>query len=136
MNDANGHVGEMPSEEDRAQLASELDQLIERVQKLTPEFQPPPFSPRRMIELLEENIEQFAPEVRLSILEKLRSGIGKDFLDIDTWKGLWVMLNYTLEYQVDLFKRRTTGDYTVDEWGLDQDILAAVRPFFEFMYKI
>jgi hypothetical protein len=43
------------------------------------------------------------------------------------------MLNYSLEYQADLFKRRVTGEYETDEWGLDWEYLNAVRPFFEFM---
>jgi 1-acyl-sn-glycerol-3-phosphate acyltransferase len=46
------------------------------------------------------------------------------------------MVNYTLEYQGDILKRRLSGDYETDEWGLDWEFLEAVRPFFDFLYKI
>jgi 1-acyl-sn-glycerol-3-phosphate acyltransferase len=109
--------------------------LIERVRSLKPEYQPPPFSPERLVAIVRENLERFSPEMRLGILERLRSGIGEDLFDVDTWKGVWYMLNYSLEYQTDLLKRRITGEYETDEWGLDWEYLNTVRPFFEFMYK-
>jgi hypothetical protein len=28
------------------------------------------------------------------------------------------MVNYTVEYQADFFKRRFTGEYEVDEWAM------------------
>jgi 1-acyl-sn-glycerol-3-phosphate acyltransferase len=132
----NGHSTEIPGEEARAQLAGELDRLLERVRALTPQYTPPPFSPHRLIELVESNIDKFTPDLRLGILEKLRNSVGKDLFDIDTWKGVWTMVNYTLEYQGDLLKRRMTGEYEVDEWGLDQEYMNAVLPFFKFMYKV
>jgi 1-acyl-sn-glycerol-3-phosphate acyltransferase len=49
---------------------------------------------------------------------------------------MWYMVNYTLEYQGDILKRRLKGDYETDEWGLDWEFLEAVRPFLDFMYKM
>jgi 1-acyl-sn-glycerol-3-phosphate acyltransferase len=46
------------------------------------------------------------------------------------------MVNYTLQYNADLVKRRFTGEYDTDEWGLDWEFLDVVRPFFAFLYKI
>ncbi len=91
----------------RKQLSAELDRLIDRVRVLTPEYSPPPFSPRRLLRLISENLQNISPEIVLGILEKLRSSIGEDIFDIDTWKGVWYMLNYTLEYQGDILRRRT-----------------------------
>jgi 1-acyl-sn-glycerol-3-phosphate acyltransferase len=45
------------------------------------------------------------------------------------------MLNYAGEYQVDILKRRMTGEYETDAWGLDREFLDTIRPFFDFMYK-
>jgi 1-acyl-sn-glycerol-3-phosphate acyltransferase len=56
-------------------------------------------------------------------------------LDLDTWRGIWYMVNYSLEYQADLLKRRLTGEYETDEWGLDMELVQAVAPFFTFLYK-
>lgn len=119
----------------RQQLAKELDNLILRVRKMSPEYLPPPFSPRRLIQLIEENLQNFSPEIRLGILEKLRNAIGEDLFDIDTWKGVWYMLNYSLEYQTDWLKRRLTGEFETDDWGLDMEVVDLVKPFFDFMYK-
>ncbi len=126
---------EITDEELRRQLVDELDQLIERVKAISPDYSPPPFSPRRLLRLISRNLHRFSPDLRLGVLEKLRSGIGEDLFDIDTWKGVWYMLNYSLEYQTDMLKRRLTGEYETDEWGLDMELLNAVQPFFQFMYQ-
>lgn len=117
------------------ELAEELDRLIERVRAATPEYSPPPFSPRGLVQLIERNLERFSPELRLGVLERLRSAIGNDLFDVDTWKGIWYMVNYSLEYQSDLLKRRLTGEYETDEWGYDPEMLQAAKPFFDFLYN-
>jgi 1-acyl-sn-glycerol-3-phosphate acyltransferase len=120
----------------RQQLMAELDALIARVQALTPGYDPPPFSPRRLLDMVEQNLDRFSPADRLGILKRLRAAVNEDVLDVETWKGLWYMINYSLEYQADVFKRRFTGEYDTDEWGLDWEFMEAVRPFFSFLYNI
>jgi 1-acyl-sn-glycerol-3-phosphate acyltransferase len=119
----------------RNDLIGELDELIRRLRALSPGYNPPPFSPRGLLELIEQNVDKFPPDVVLGMLGKLRKTIGEDMFDVDTWKGIWYMLNYSVEYQADTFKRRLSGEYETDEWGFDREYLNAVRPFFEFMYK-
>jgi 1-acyl-sn-glycerol-3-phosphate acyltransferase len=127
-------TGEIPEEEARQQLSEELDQLIERIKASNPEYVPPPFSPQRLVGLITRNLERFSPAMGLSILEQLRDSISSDLLDIDTWKGVWYMINYSLEYQGDMLKRRISGEYDTDEWGLDPEVLDLFRPFFRFLY--
>lgn len=127
---------DVPDENLRQQLADELDQLIGRVQAKMPGYVPPPFSPRRLIELIEANLDKLMPEVGLSLLQRLRATLTADILDLETWKGIWYVLNYALHYQAGVLKRRMTGEYEVDEWGLDWEFLDTIKPFFEFMYKI
>lgn len=119
----------------RQQFTQELDELIEQVKSANPEYNPPPFSPKGLMELLQKNIGSFSPEVSLKLLERLRTTIGEDLFDLDTWRGVWYVINYSLESQSDLIKRRMTGDYETDEWGYDQEILETVKPFFDFMYN-
>jgi hypothetical protein len=126
---------EAAAEGERQQLSEELDEMIDRVKATAPDYTPPPFSPRALIHLIEQNLEHFSPEMRLEILEKLRSTITEDLFDLDTWRGIWYMLNYSIESQTDWLKRRLNGDYETDEWGLDRDVLEAVQPFFNFMYR-
>jgi 1-acyl-sn-glycerol-3-phosphate acyltransferase len=131
---------ETPPEEEglnpglRQELMENLESMIARVRKLSPGYNPPPFSPRQLLELIEQNVDKIPPELGLGILSKLRKTIGEDIFDVDTWKGMWTMLNYTFDYQADVLKRRLTGEYQTDEWGLDREYLDAVLPFFDFMY--
>ena len=69
------------------------------------------------------------------ILEKLRENISSDLLDLDTWKGIWYIVNYPLQAQADMVKRRAHGEYETDEWGLDSEFVDAVQPFLTFMYS-
>jgi 1-acyl-sn-glycerol-3-phosphate acyltransferase len=119
----------------RKQLIQEVDQLMNRLRALHPGYTPPPFSPQRLLELLTEGNSPIPSVLRLGILDKLRGAIGEDLFDVDTWKGMWYVLNSSIQYQGDVVKRRLTGEYETDQWGLDREILDAVRPFFEFMYK-
>jgi 1-acyl-sn-glycerol-3-phosphate acyltransferase len=127
-------IGEPEEQNLRRQLMNELDQLIERIRALTPGYSPPPFSPRRLLKLISENMENMSPDISLGIVERLRSSVSQDLFDVDTWKGIWYMLNYTLEYQQDILRRRITGDYETDEWGLDMEVVEAVKPFLDFLY--
>ncbi len=119
----------------RERLMAELDDLIIRVQGISPEYSPPPFSPEKMVDLLDEHEEDVDSSFRLALLKRLRGSINEDILDIETWKGAWYMVNYTIEYQGDIVKRRLKGDYETDAWGLDWEFIEAVRPFLDFMYK-
>jgi 1-acyl-sn-glycerol-3-phosphate acyltransferase len=120
----------------RQQLMHELDNLIERVREIAPDYNPPTFSPQNLLELIERNVKNLSPEFVQGILAKLRGSLNSDLLDLDTWRGIWTMLNYTLEYEGDLLKRRFTGEYATDDWGLDREYLDTVKPFFDFLYKV
>jgi 1-acyl-sn-glycerol-3-phosphate acyltransferase len=128
-------AADIPQESLRNELIGELDELIRRLRSISPGYNPPPFSPRGLLEMIDQNVDKFPPDVVLGLLGKLRKTIGEDMLDLDTWKGIWYMLNYSVEYQADSLKRRLSGEYETDEWGFDREVLNAVRPFFEFMYR-
>lgn len=125
----------IPPEALRDELLGELDELVRRLRSISPGYNPPPFSARGLLELIEQNTDKFPPEVLLGWLGKLRKTLGEDVFDVDTWKGVWYMLNYSVEYQADTIQRRLAGEYETDEWGLDREYLNAVLPFFEFMYR-
>lgn len=126
---------ELSKEELRQQLIAEVDEMAERVQAVTPDYEPPPYSPERFKALLEEILSRLPGNIQLDVLERLRGALSEDLFDMDVWKGAWYMLNYTVQYNVDVVKRRFTGEYETDEWGLDWEFLDAVRPFFTFLYK-
>jgi 1-acyl-sn-glycerol-3-phosphate acyltransferase len=134
---ANAPAGRYASDETlRKQLLAELDALVKRIKALTPNYEPPKLGPSQMIEVINEQTSSLAPKFASGILERVRKTIKKDLLDVETWKGMWYMVNYTLEYQGDILRRRLKGEYETDEWGLDWEYLEAVRPFLDFMYKL
>ncbi|OQY47095.1 MAG: hypothetical protein B6242_05865 [Anaerolineaceae bacterium 4572_78] len=115
-------------------LMAELDGLIERVREATPGFEPPQFTPERLMERVKKELKHYTPDIQLGILKKLRGTINEDLLDIDTWKGIWYMLSYTAEYQTGFVKEQWRGENATDEWGMDWELRQVVRPFFEFLY--
>ncbi len=125
----------LPDEELRKELISELDQLTERVKAMSPEYAPPRFSPQRLIAFLEEALADFPRDIQLDVLGRVRSAIDEGWFSLDTLKSLWYMLNYTIKSQADLIRRRYTGEYDTDEWGLDWEFLDMVLPFFRFLYQ-
>ncbi|HSR34615.1 MAG TPA: lysophospholipid acyltransferase family protein [Anaerolineae bacterium] len=126
---------QLSDEEIRQQLTAELDELTQRIQALEPEYEPPPFSPKRLTALIEKALARFPKDVQLGVLEQLRGALGENLFDPEVWKGAWYMLNYTVQYNADMVKRRFTGEYDTDEWGLDWEFVDAMRPFLTFLYK-
>ena len=118
----------------RAELRIELDELVERLKEFQPDFEPPPYSERSWVELIQQICTSLPFKIPAGLVEKLSGVISEDLLDMETWKGLWFMINYSIQYQADFIKRRFTGDFETDEWGLDWEFVEVVRPFFEFMY--
>lgn len=119
----------------RRQLVEELDDLMIRVREVIPDYSPPPFPAPDMAEIPTEQTEKAESTRRPSILDRVLSVFNEDLLDQETWRGMWYMASYTLEYQGDLLKRRIKGDYETDEWGLDWELVEATRPFLDFLYK-
>jgi 1-acyl-sn-glycerol-3-phosphate acyltransferase len=118
----------------RAELRDELDELVERLRELQPDYEPPPFTLGNFFALLRDRMPGFPFQLPSGFIERLSNIINEDLLDIETWKGLWFMINYSIQYQADFVKRRYTGEYETDEWGLDWEFVEVMRPFFEFMY--
>lgn len=127
---------EISEEVRREQLIAELDELIERLRAVSPDYEPPPFSRRRLKAVLEQSLTQYPKNLQIDARKWLQTVLNDEWLDPATWKGVWYMVNYTLQYNADLVKRRFTGEYDTDEWGLDWEFLDVVRPFFAFLYKI
>lgn len=118
------------------ELLHEVELVIKRLMRLSPAYRTNLAVPREMQAAIGENIEAAAESAGgKSILKRLQSLLPGEMLDPDTLKGMWTMLKFTGEYQVDVVKRRMKGDYETDEWGMDQEFIDAVRPLFDFMYN-
>ncbi len=126
----------LSDEEVRRRLIAELEDLAERLRAQAPGYEPPPFSRQRLMALVKEALDGLPVDVQAGVLDRLRATLREDLFDPDLWKGLWYMINYTLQYNADMVKRHVTGEFDTDEWGLDWELVDAVRPFFTFLYKV
>jgi 1-acyl-sn-glycerol-3-phosphate acyltransferase len=120
----------------RQELVTELDGLIRRLRALSPDYEPPYYSRRRFVAMVEESLQRLPKNLQVDVLDRLRTAFNEQWFDPDTWKGIWYMVNYTVKYNADLVQRRFTGEYDTDEWGVDWEFLDVVRPFFTFLYKV
>ena len=119
---------EVPVEQLQQQLVLELNDLINRLKELSPAFTP------AQVPGAQSMIEAAQGILGKANFEKLRSVAG-DLLDMDTWKGAWFIANQTVKFQANTLQRRLHGEYETDEWGMDPEVLEAVTPFFEFLYR-
>jgi hypothetical protein len=99
--------------EEVRQMVAELNQLAEEIQNRTPEYTPPPFTPQGLLRLLKENLHRFSPDVQLEIIRELQANLqdasAKDLLDPETWKGVWFILNYSLQNETASLRESLTN---------------------------
>jgi len=93
-------AGEREALHDELQaIVTQLNALAAQLRELEPQFRPPKYSPRRMMSLLKENVDRFAPESIRGLQESLEGTSISDFKDIETWKGVWFTLNYLIRLE-------------------------------------
>jgi hypothetical protein len=70
---------------------------------------PDPFKPDTVLGFMRSALERVTPDIAKGVLETLEGASKEDLLDPDTWKGVWYMLNYSLQFQAEQFKQRLMG---------------------------
>jgi 1-acyl-sn-glycerol-3-phosphate acyltransferase len=119
---------EVPMEQLQQQLVQELNDLVARLKELSPALIPTQIpGAQNVLNTVQEVLGK-------SNFEKIRSVVG-DLIDPATWQGAWFILNSTVQFQTETVKRRLHGEYETDEWGFDPEVMDAVAPFFEFLYR-
>ncbi len=71
---------------------------------------PEPLQPDSMVRLVKGNLDRFTPEVAKELLANFEGATKEDLFDPDTWKGVWYMLNYSLQFQAEQMKQRLMGE--------------------------
>ena len=89
----------------------QANQVRERVQEHLPE----PFQPESMLRFVRNNVDRFAPEVARDLMNSLEGASKEDFLDPETWKGMWTMLNYSVQFQAEQLKQRLLGEEATED---------------------
>ena len=65
--------------------------------------------------MLVGGIDRITPETAKEILASFEGATKEDLLDPDTWKGVWYMLNYSLQFQAEQMMQRLGGKAAGDE---------------------
>ncbi len=76
---------------------------------------PTPLQPDTTINLVKQVLDKFTPEIAKNIMEMLQGATREDLMDVETWKGVWAMLNYSLQFQVNQLRERVMGEGDEDE---------------------
>ena len=71
---------------------------------------PKPLQPDTMLNFVKTNIDRFTPEVAKGIMDSLQGATREDLTDPETWKGLWYMINYSVQFQANQLKQKLTGE--------------------------
>jgi 1-acyl-sn-glycerol-3-phosphate acyltransferase len=88
-----------------------------------------------VLRLIRENMARMAPEQLGRVATLIREHLSSDYLDPDFWRGVGMVLQYQVEEISNLIKRRQRGEYTLDDYGMDAELVELVRPFSGFMYR-
>jgi len=67
---------------------------------------PRPLQPDSVLGFMKQTLERFTPEVAREMAQSFHGASREDLLDPDTWKGLWYMLNYSLQFQAEQLRQR------------------------------
>ncbi|KAA3662144.1 MAG: helix-turn-helix domain-containing protein [Chloroflexi bacterium] len=85
-------------------LVSELDGLLSELKTTLPESNQSPYSPLQLLTMIRENLMQLTPDVQSGILESFQDMTVEDLKDLETWKGMAYMLNYSARFQANQVK--------------------------------
>ena len=125
-----------PSPKDlRQQLKAEFGRFIERLQAMDPAFVVPEFSAETLSTFLQSGIGNLIPNNAPAFLKGLPDLISPQIFDIETYKGLWFLINYSLQSKREARQRRRDGQFETDPWGMDEEFLDALMPLAEFLYR-
>lgn len=88
-----------------------------------------------MLQLVGENLRHMGAAQAARVGEMLRGIDLKDYLAPDFWQGVGMILRYQIDEQAAALRRRRSGEYSTDPYGMDREVIELVRPFLRFMYR-
>lgn len=84
----------------------QANQLREKMNEQLPK----PLQPDTMLNFVKSNIDRFTPDVAKGIMDSLQGATREDLMDPETWKGIWYMINYSVQFQAEQLKQRLKGE--------------------------
>ena len=71
---------------------------------------PDPLKPDTLWGIVKGGIERITPQTAKEILASFEGASKEDLLDPETWKGVWYMLNYSLQFQAEQLRQRLSRE--------------------------
>ncbi|WP_374686283.1 helix-turn-helix domain-containing protein [Promineifilum sp.] len=81
-------------------------QVRDKVSGVINQVVPEPIQPGRLWQLGKSGLDRVTPEFAKQILGTFQGATREDLMDPDTWKGVWTMINYSLQFQAEQLKQR------------------------------
>lgn len=87
----------------------QADQMRGKVTDTINHVVPEPIQPGRLWQLGKSSLDRLTPEFAKQILGTFQGASRDDLLDPDTWKGVWYMITYSIQFQAEQLKQRLTA---------------------------
>ncbi len=127
---------EQAQEEWRENARGELRQLSEQINSNgEPDQTLRPLNQDQVVAALNSRLDRLSPELRQMLVGRMQELLDSEWLDVQTWQGIAYVLQIAAETQIDVFKRRLTGDYEVDAWGYDPEFADYLLPVAGFFFN-
>lgn len=87
----------------------QADQMRGKVSDTINQVVPEPIQPGRLWQMGKAGLDRFTPEIAKQIFSTFQGASREDLLDPDTWKGVWYMITYSLQFQAEQLKQRLSA---------------------------
>ena len=87
----------------------QADQMRGKVADTLNQVVPEPIQPGRLWQFGKSSLDRLTPDFAKQILSTFQGASREDLLDPDTWKGVWYMISYSLQFQAEQLKQRLTA---------------------------
>lgn len=84
----------------------QADQMRGKVTDTINQVVPEPIQPGRLWQLGKSGLDRVTPEIAKQILSTFQGASREDLLDPNTWKGVWYMITYSIQFQAEQLKQR------------------------------
>lgn len=87
----------------------QADQMRGKVSDTINQVVPEPIQPGRQWQAGKSGLDRITPEFAKQILSTFQGATREDLLDPNTWKGVWYMITYSIQFQAEQLKQRLTA---------------------------
>ncbi len=130
------HVEETVAASVAVPITDEVQELEVEIRSLDESVLPQRDLLADALRLIRENLVRLQPPQLERVTKLLREQVlNSDYLDPDFWKGIGMVVQYQVDDVRGFLQRRVRGQYTVDDYGMDAEVVELLRPFAGFLYR-